>query len=233
MQLTPDTHIFWEYGFFKLNATVVFTLVVDAILVLAAYLATRKLSKDFEMSRWQNFLELVVSTIREQLEDIAGEDGKKYMPFIGTLFLFIVISNLLTIVPYYEPPTSSLSTTSALAICVFVAVPFYGIAERGLGGYLKRYLEPTPFMLPFNLISDVTRTVALSVRLFGNIMSGSLIVALIISLAPLFFPVLVNLLGLITGLIQAYIFAVLATVFIASGAKAQQKRKPEPAGGNT
>ncbi len=233
MQLTPDAHIFWQYGLLKLNATIVFTLVVDALLIFAAYLATRRLATGFEISRWQSFLELVVSTIRGQLRDIAGPNGDKYMPFVGTLFLFIVISNLLTIVPYYEPPTSSLSTTSALAFCVFVAVPFYGIAERGMVGYLKRYIEPTPLMLPFNLISDLTRTVALSIRLFGNIMSGSLIVGLIISLAPLFFPILVSLLGLITGLIQAYIFAVLATVFIASGARAQRRVREAPAGGTT
>lgn len=227
MRLTPDTHIFWEYGFFKLNATLVFTIVVDALLIVAAYLATRDVKRGLEMTRWQSFLELVVGTIRQQLRDVAGPRGDRYLPFVGTLFLYIAIANLLTIVPYYEPPTASLSTTSALALCVFVAVPFYGIVDRGLVGYLKRYLEPSPFMLPFNLISDVTRTVALSIRLFGNIMSGSLIVALFLALAPFFFPVLVNLLGLITGLIQAYIFAILATVFIASGERAQQRNAPE------
>ncbi len=232
MELTPDAHVFWQWGVFKLNATIVFTLVVDVLLVLGSALITRNLSSELSTSRWQTLLEVVVSAIRDQLQQITGDDPRPYLPFIGTLFLFIVTSNALVIVPFYQPPTGSLSTTSALALTVFVAVPYFGIRDEGLARYLKRYIQPSPFMLPFNIIGEISRTVALAIRLFGNIMSGSLIVALIVALAPFFFPILVNVLGLLTGLIQAYIFAVLAAVFIASGARAHdQQQSDEPSKG--
>lgn len=230
MELTPDAYVYWKSGIFELNATLVFTLVIDVLLIVGSALITRRLSTELSASRWQTMLEVVVSTIRDQLQQITGDDPRPYLPFIGTLFLFIAISNALVVFPYYQPPTGSLSTTSALALCVFVAVPYFGIRDEGLLGYLKRYIQPSPLMLPFNIIGEISRTVALAIRLFGNIMSGSLIVALIVALAPFFFPVLVNLLGLLTGVIQAYIFAVLAAVFIASGAKAHRPLKQSPSG---
>ena len=102
--------------------------------------------------------------------------SRRYLGFLGTLFLFVATASLFTIVPGYEPPTGSLSTTAALALCVFVAVPLFGIESRGLGGYLKAYLQPTgrPF-LPFNIIGEFSRTLALAARLFGNMMSGTMI----------------------------------------------------------
>ena len=154
--------------------------------------------------------------------DISQHDPGRYLPFIGTLFLFIAVANILTIVPGYMPPTGSLSTTAALAICVLVAVPFYGILERGLGGYLRNYIQPTPFMLPFNIIGELSRTLALAIRLYGNVMSGAVIVGILISVAPFVFPIVMRLLGLLTGLIQAYIFAILAMVYIASATGAQR-----------
>ena len=228
MDLTPDARVFWEAGFVRINATIVFTVVVDLVILFVAWLATRRITSELTISRWQNLLEVVVSAIRDQLAEISGgAEPVRYLPFVGTLFLFIAVSNALVIVPFYDPPTASLSTTTALALCVFIAVPAYGIAERGLAAYLRRYIEPSPLMLPFNIIGDLSRTAALSIRLFGNIMSGSLIVVLILALAPFFFPVLINVLGLLTGLIQAYIFAVLAAVFIASGAQAQTPSPPQ------
>jgi F-type H+-transporting ATPase subunit a len=140
----------------------------------------------------------------------------RYLPFIGTLFIFIATANLLTIVPGYEPPTSSLSTTAALALCVFVAVPSFGIAQRGWRSYLKSYIEPTLIMLPFNMISELSRTLALAVRLFGNMMSGTMIIAILLTITPLVFPVAMTMLGLLTGMVQAYIFSILATVYIAA-----------------
>jgi F-type H+-transporting ATPase subunit a len=145
-----------------------------------------------------------------------------YLGFIGTLFLFLTTVNLLTILPFYDPPTGSLSTTTALALCVFVAVPLYGIKSQGLGGYLKSYLKPTFIMLPFNIIGELSRTLALAVRLFGNMMSGSMVVAILLTITPLFFPVVMNLLGLLTGMVQAYIFTILAAVFIAAATKASE-----------
>ncbi len=130
----------------------------------------------------------------------------------------------MTIIPGYHPPTGSLSTTAALAICVFFAVPLYGIKKQGFIGYFKKYyLEPTPFMLPFNIIGRLSNTISLAVRLFGNIMSGTMIVGILLSIAPLFFPIIMQAMGLLTGLIQAYIFAVLAMVFIAAATKATEK----------
>ena len=142
--------------------------------------------------------------------------GTPYLPFVGTVFLFIAVANLLTVLPGYVAPTASLSTTAALAIAVFLAVPVFGVTRQGLRGYLRHYIEPNPIMLPFNVIGDLSRTLALAVRLFGNIMSGTKIVAVLVGIVPLVFPIVFRALGLLTGLIQAYIFAVLAMVYIAS-----------------
>jgi F-type H+-transporting ATPase subunit a len=176
--------------------------------------------------RWQNLLEVLVSGMREQIREVSQHDPGAYLPFVGTLFLFIAASNALAIVPGFAPPTGSLSTTIALALCVLVAVPLYGIAERGLGGYFKSYVQPTPFMLPFNIIGEMSRTVALAVRLYGNVMSGTVIAAILLSIVPFFFPIVMQVLGLLTGLIQAYIFAVLAMVYIASATRTHAGQSP-------
>ena len=148
----------------------------------------------------------------------------RYLPFLGTLFLFIAVSNLLAIVPGYSPPTGSLSTTAALAICVFLAVPVYGIAQNGFIGYLKHYSQPTVFMIPFHIINELSRTLSMAVRLFGNIMSGSMILGILLSITPLFVPIVMQVLGMLIGLVQAYIFAVLATVYIASATRLQEEK---------
>jgi F-type H+-transporting ATPase subunit a len=135
------------------------------------------------------------------------------------LFLFVATASLCTIFPGYEPPTGSLSTTTALALCVLVAVPLFGIAEQGLVAYLAAYVEPTFIMLPFNLISEVSRTLALAVRLFGNMMSGAMILAILLTITPFLFPVVMTVLGLLTGMVQAYIFFILATVYIAAATR--------------
>lgn len=217
MELSPDQVTILELGPITLNATLVFTWVVMGILVSGSWLVTRNLSSGTELPRWQNLLEAIVTIIRDQIRDITGQDPTDYLPFIGTLFLFISVANLLTIVPGYEAPTGSLSTTAALTACVFVAVPLYGIAKRGFLGYLKNYIEPTPFMLPFNIVSELSRTLALAIRLFGNIMSGRILIGIMLSIVPLFLPTVLQVLELIIGQIQAYIFATLATVYIASG----------------
>ncbi len=216
MQISPDEIVLWQVGPFELNATIAFTWLVMAVMVIGARLITARLSSAEEMSRWQNLLEVLVTGLRDQIRDVSRQEPGRFLPFIGTLFLFIAIANLLAIVPGYMPPTGSLSTTTALAICVLIAVPAYAIADRGLAGYLKNYVRPTPIMLPFNIIGEVSRTVALAVRLYGNVMSGTVIAGILISLVPFFFPIVMDLLGLLTGMIQAYIFAVLAMVYIAS-----------------
>jgi len=216
MKLSPDETIFWQYGFFTINLTIVTTWAIMLVMVVGSVLITRKLKTGIRISRWQCILEMLVTTINNQIKEIGLKKPEEYIGFIGTLFLFIVISNILIIFPWYEPPTGSLSTTAALAICVFMAVPFFGIVKSGIGGYLKSYLKPTFIMLPFNLISETTRTLALAVRLFGNMMSGGMIVAILLSITPFIFPIVMKALGLLTGMVQAYIFSILATVYIAA-----------------
>jgi F-type H+-transporting ATPase subunit a len=230
MRLSPDQLIFWQFGFVQLNATIVFTWVLMAVLALGSMLVTRRLSTDEERSSWQNLLEIVVTGINQQISDIGLTHPLKYLPFLGTLFLFVAASSLSSILPKFEPPTGSLSTTVALALCVFVAVPLYGIEARGFGAYLKSYVEPTFIMLPFNIISEASRTLALAVRLFGNMMSGAMIVGILISITPLLFPIVMSVLGLLTGMVQAYIFSILAAVYIAA---ATRKTSVETKSGNT
>ena len=225
MHLSPDDIVFWQHGFLKLNATIAYTWGLMLVLSVGSRLVTRRLSTGLQRSRWQNLLEIVVTGIEKQIEEVGLDQPRKYLGFLGTLFLFVAMASLFTIVPGYEPPTGSLSTPAALAICVFVAVPLFGIEEHGLGGYLEDYLKPTVIMLPFNIISELSRTLALSVRLFGNMMSGTMILAILLTITPFVFPIAMSALGLLTGMVQAYIFSILATVYIAAATRA---RTPEP-----
>src|SRR5450432_4672528 len=225
MRLSPDGMIFWQHGFLKLKGTIVFTWGLMLVMTLGSKLITRKLSTELKRSRWQNLLEIVVNGIEKQIEDVGLKHPEKYIGFIGTLFLFVALAAICTVIPGYEPPTGSLSTTAALALCVFVAVPMFGIADQGLGGYLKSYIEPTVIMLPFNIISELSRTLALAVRLFGNMMSGAMIIGILLTITPFIFPIVMTALGLLTGMVQAYIFFILATVYIAA---ATQTAKPAP-----
>lgn len=222
MEITTDQIIFWEWGFVTINATLVYTWGVMMVLVTGAWLINRKLDSDIKMNRWQNLLEVIVTMIQDQIREASRQNPKLYLPFIGTLFLFILSLNIIEIFPGISAPTTSLSTTAALAACVFVAVPIFGIARQGVSGYLVHYMRPSPIMLPFNIIGELSRTIALAIRLFGNMMSGSLIVAILLSLAPLFFPVAVQAFGLLIGIIQAYVFSILALVYIASGQRAHE-----------
>ena len=227
MHLSPDDIIFWQQGLLKLNGTIVFTWGLMFMLVAGSLLVTRNLSTGLRRSRWQNLLEIVVTAIKEQVAEVGLRQPEKYLGFLGTLFLFVAIASVFTIVPGYEPPTGSLSTTAALAICVFVAVPLFGIEDRGLGGYLREYLKPTFIMLPFNIISELSRTLALAVRLFGNMMSGTMILAILLTITPFIFPIVMSALGLLTGMVQAYMFSILATVYIAAATRVH-KPGPEP-----
>jgi len=222
--LSPD-EVLWQIGPVALNATIVNTWIVMLLLVIVSRLVTRGLRGGTEISRGQNVLEIIVVTMRKQIREVSRQEPGQYLAFIGTLFLFIAVSNLMSIVPGFLPPTSSLSTTAALAVCVFLAVPIYGVASSGVGSYLKQYIQPSPLMLPFNVIGELSRTMALAVRLYGNMMSGSVIAAIILGFAPLFVPLLFNLFGLLTGMIQAYIFAILAMVYIASATRAHREEK--------
>ena len=219
MRLSPDDIILWQHGFLKLNGTIAFTWGLMLLLAVGSKLITRKLSTALERSRWQNLLEILVTGIEGQIADVGLRQPRTYIGFLGTLFLFIAMANLCTVIPGYEPPTGSLSTTAALALCVLAAVPFYGIKEEGLHGYLRSYAEPTIIMLPFNIISELSRTLALAVRLFGNMMSGTMILAILLTITPFIFPIAMSALGLLTGMVQAYIFSILAAVYIAAATR--------------
>ena len=227
MRISPDAIVFWQTESIKLNATILYTWLIMALMVAGSRLVTRKLHTGAKLPRWQNLLEAIVVMINGQIRDVTRQKPRRFLPFLGTLFLFIGVSNLLSVVPGFHPPTGSLSTTTGLAICVFIAVPAYGIAENGLLGYLRNYIRPTPLMLPFNITGEISRTLALAVRLFGNIMSGTMIVAILLAITPLIFPVVMTLLGLLTGMVQPYIFAILAAVYIGAGLQVQAKKHKE------
>lgn len=225
MTIDPSEIVYFQYGFIRITATLVFTWITMIVLSLGSYLVTRNIKIEGKISKGQNVLEALVETINSQIKQISRQEPGKYLPFIGTLFIFILASNIFSIIPGFIPPTGSLNTSIALALSVFLAVPVYGIAEKGIKGYLKQYIKPTFIMLPFNIISEISRTLSLAIRLYGNVMSSSIIVAILLGVVPLFFPVIIQALGLLTGVIQAYIFAILAIVYIASATEKERKAK--------
>ncbi|MFT7594044.1 MAG: F-type H+-transporting ATPase subunit a [Paracoccaceae bacterium] len=227
MNLSPDQTIMFEAWGIPVNATVFYTWIVMALLTVASMLITRNLRPDVPPNRWRTMLEVIVQGIQNQIEEIAPGPSRYLLYYAGTLFLFVAMSNLLLVVPGFQPPTASLSTTTALALSVLIAVPLFGITSRGLGGYLKTYLEPSFIMLPFNIISEFSRGISLAIRLYGNIMSGAVIAAILLGVAPFFFPVVMDVLGLLTGMIQAYIFAILATVYISGATTPPHSPPPE------
>ena len=218
-----DGAVLAQWGPVHLDSTILFTWLVMGLLVLLSLLGTRHLSVD-SPSRPQAVLEAVVGTLRQQVREVLEVDPDPYLPFLGSLFLFISASSLLSVIPGFHPPTASLSTTAALAGCVLVAVPVFGLASQGLVGYLRGYFQPNPLMFPFHVLGEVTRTLSLAVRLFGNVSGGAMVVGLLLSLAPLLFPVVMQLFELLIGQVQAYIFAVLATVYVASATRAHEGR---------
>jgi len=223
MNLDPSDIVYFEWKFVTITATLVFTWITMVILALASFLITRKIKPGPNITKGQNILEAFIEVMKKQIKEVSRQDPGKYIAFIGTLFIFILISNVLSVVPGYIAPTGSLNTTIALALCVFLAVPAYGIASQGIGGYLKEYIKPTVLMLPFNIISEFSRTLSLAIRLYGNVMSATIIITILLGVIPIFFPVVMQLLGLLTGVIQAYIFAILAIVYIGSATKKEEK----------
>lgn len=224
MQLSPDEIILWQHGFIKLNSTIVTTWIIMVFLTLSSILITHRLAhKNGIVSKWQSFLEIIVTNINTQIKGAGLENPSSYISFLGTIFLFITTSAIFTLFPGYTPPTSSLSTTAALALCVFFAVHIFGISTQGLISYLKSYIQPNIILLPFNIISEFSRSLAMAIRLFGNMMSGGMIVGILLSITPLLFPIVMTVLGLLTGIVQAYIFSILATVYIAAAIRSRTK----------
>ncbi|APZ51192.1 ATP synthase F0 subcomplex A subunit [Salipiger abyssi] len=227
LSLEPLFHL----GPVPITAPVVVTWAIMLALALFARLATRRLT--LIPGKLQTVLELLVTTIDDQIRDTMQRDPAPFRALIGTIFLYVLIANWSSLIPGIEPPTAHLETDAALALIVFAATIAFGISGRGLRGYLATFAEPSWVMIPLNLIEQITRTFSLIVRLFGNVMSGVFVVGIVLSLAGLFVPIPLMALDLLTGAVQAYIFAVLATVFIGAAvgetdaAVSEQKDTPD------
>lgn len=218
MKITPDQYIVWQDGFFKLNHTILFTWFIMAVILIVALVLRTILTHEKNIGRLQNFFEILITGIEDQIEKMGKVDLNLIFPFIATIFIFILFSNLLQIIPFFHSPTASLSTTVALVIIVVSLGIIYGIKRVGVIGYLKKYIRPTIVMLPMNIISDISSNCALAIRLYGNIMSGMVIGAVVSEIAflALGFPIFLSILSFISSVIQAYIFSILALVFIMS-----------------
>jgi F-type H+-transporting ATPase subunit a len=195
-----------------ITVAVVVTWGIILVLGVGSALATRRLA--LAPGRFQAALELVVTGIEGQIDEITRLDGRRYVPLLGTLFIYILVANLSSLLPGVHAPTATLETAAALATVVFFSVHAFGITRRGLAGYLGHFLRPKAFFLPLNVVSEMTRTFSLMIRLFGNMLSGQFVVGIVLALAGLFVPLPLMALELLTGVVQAYIFAVLAAVFI-------------------
>jgi len=204
--------VLFHVGPIAVTRPVVTTWIIMLVLIVACGRVTQRLR--MQPNGRQAVLESLVLGIAQQIESIIHKDARPYLPLLGTLFLYLVAANLCGVLPGVEPPTGKLETPLALALIVFFSVHFFGVRARGVRGYLASFAKPKLIMLPLNILSEVTRTFSLMVRLFGNVMSGEFVLALVIALAGLFVPIPLMVLELLVGLVQAYIFTVLATVFI-------------------
>lgn len=208
------THIAFMLGPVPISYAVVVTWGIMVVLALVGWLSCRHLK--IYPGRWQTAIELLITSIDEQIGDIIHDKKMHFLPLIGTFFIFIAIANLADLLPGISAPTAVLETPAALAMITFFSVHYVGIRSRGLRGYLKSYLKPNIILLPFTLLSQFTRTFSMMIRLFGNMMSGQFLIGLLLAFAGLFVPIPLMVLHILISLLQAYIFAILATVFIAA-----------------
>ena len=203
-----------------INASVVTTWCIMLVLTMLAWLSTRNL-KMFPSST-QTIVESIVAAIEDAIVAVAPEQGRQIMPFIASLWLFLIVANLVGLIPGLHSPTRDLSVTSALACLVFFSVHWFGIRMLGLKNYLHHYLKPSPILLPFHIISEITRSLALAIRLFGNMMSLDMAAMIILLVAGFLAPIPILMLHIIEALVQAYIFGMLALVYLASAIQSQQ-----------
>ena len=215
-------------GPFAITSIVVTTWGIMLLLGVFCWLATRRLALD--PGPLQTMLEGVVSAIEESIAAVLPERAQLVLPFIGTLWIYIVFANMTGLIPHLHSPTGNLSVTAGLALLVFLSVHWFGIRSEGLRRYLKHYLSPSPILLPFHLLSEITRTVALAVRLFGNIMSLEMAALLVLLVAGLLAPVPLLMLHIVEGLVQAYIFGMLALIYVAGAMQSQQNFKRDEEG---
>jgi F-type H+-transporting ATPase subunit a len=206
------TAVAFHMGPVGVTRPVVTTWAIMLVLAIGSWASTRRLG--LTPSRRQTVLELLVTGVMNQIEEVIRTDARPLLPLVGTLFIFLLAANISGILPGVQAPTAHLETPAALALIVFLAVHVYGVRARGLIGYLGSFAQPKLIMLPLNVLSEITRTFSLMVRLFGNIMSGEFLIALVLTLAGLLLPIPLMALELLVGVVQAYIFTVLATVFI-------------------
>jgi F-type H+-transporting ATPase subunit a len=216
-----ETQVLFHVWIVPVTLTVVTTWGLMAVLAVACWVATRSFL--MVADGWQAVIETVVIGIEDQVQAIIGRDASPFLPLLGSLFIFLVFANLSGIVPGVKAPTASIETPAALAVVVFLSVHFFGIRIQGIIPYLKRYLKPNPALLPLNVLSEITRSFSLAVRLFGNIMSDDLVLAIILALAGLLVPVPFMAFAILVGLVQAYIFSVLAAVYIGGGIGAVER----------
>jgi F-type H+-transporting ATPase subunit a len=211
----------WQLGPVAITETVVTTWIIMAVLGVVSVLLTRRLA--LRPGAVQTAVEGVVVTLEAAIAAVAPTQARRMLPLVGTLWVFLVVANLSGLIPGVHSPTGDLSATAALALLVFLSVHWFGIRAQGLRAYLRHYLSPSPILLPFHLISEVTRTVALAVRLFGNIMSLEMAALLILLVAGFLVPIPILMLHIIEALVQAYIFGMLTLIYIAGGLEAQQR----------
>lgn len=218
MKISPDQYIMWQDGFLKLNHTIFFTWIIMIFLLVTALILRLMLTNKKDFSKLQNFFEILITGIEDQISQMGKVNIKIIFPIIATLFIFILSANLLQMIPTFHSPTASLSTTIALVIVVITTGISYGIYRVGFFGYLKKYTRPTIIMLPLNLIGDISSNTAMAIRLYGNMMSGMVISAIVTKIAFLVlgFPIFLSVLSFISSVIQAYIFSILALVFMMS-----------------
>lgn len=228
MELNMDDIVIWEYDLIKINLTLLNTWILMIVLLATAVITRRKIKLWPGSGTMQSMAESLMDFVGTQIRRETNLEAKVFLPFIATLFIFIAGSNVLSIIPLYDSPAGSMSTASALAMSVFMAVPIFGIRILGWRKYFSKYLRPTPLMLPFNIIGEFSRTLALAIRLFGNVMSGSLIVAILLSISPFLFPVAMQAFGLLIGVIQAYVFSLLALVYIVSAVSVTHRDDQQP-----
>lgn len=220
-----SVNVLWSIGPLRVTETVITTWAIMLLLTAASWLLTRRLV--LQPRGVQVALEAVVTALEGAIAAVAPNHAQMMLPLIGTLWVFLVVSNLSGVVPGVHSPTGDLSATAGLALLVFLSVHWFGIRANGLRAYLRHYLKPSPILLPFHLISEVTRTVALAVRLFGNIMSLELTALLVLLVAGFLVPVPILMLHIIEALVQAYIFGMLALIYIAGGLEAHEQREQQ------
>lgn len=210
-------------GPLPISETVVTTWAVMLCLLIVCWLSARRLA--LEPGGWQVVLEGMIGAIQDAIEAVLPECALTVLPFVASLWIFLVFANLIGIVPGLHSPTADLSTTSALALLVFLSVHWFGIRIHGLRQYVRHYVEPNPILLPFHIVSEISRTIALAVRLFGNIFSLEMAALLILLVAGFLVPVPVLLLHIVEALVQAYIFGMLALIYIAGGIESLEMKR--------